>query len=283
MFSCQLFYPQLERAVNAEMRKCIFFRRRRPQPNGQQTKYPETRMSPCSLQPRRDEDNISSLELDPSVGLDGSFLNRLPLEIRQEIYSYVLGRQDNFLIMVPFKIRAVLDSCTWDSNHRDHPERIDPLDIKANGQRITDQRRRFWPQRTALLRTCRQAYVEAIELLYTQNMFVITHPQMLYRFAKSIPVERFNSIRNLRISFSTSNCGALSYWSLNYWRQAEWEMFWKLVASMEDLQTLKVDILDWTDDNLSPHKYLLGNIIHIRGLQNFRFNIGEYIGHWVLS
>ncbi|KAI4175613.1 MAG: hypothetical protein LQ346_008051 [Caloplaca aetnensis] len=230
-------------------------------------------MSPCSLRPRRDEDNISSLELDPSVGLEDSLLNRVPLEIRQEIYSYVLGRQDNFLIMVPFKIRAVLDSCTWDRNHRDHPERTDPLDIKANGQRITDQRRRFWPQRTALLCTCRQAYAEAIGLLYTQNTFVITHPQMLFRFAKSIPIQRFNSIRNLRVSFSTPSCGALSYWTFNYWRRAEWEMFWKLVASMDDLRTLRVDILDWTAENLSPHNSLLRDISHIRGLQIFRLNI----------
>ncbi|KAL8897972.1 MAG: hypothetical protein Q9207_006933 [Kuettlingeria erythrocarpa] len=230
-------------------------------------------MSPCSLRPRRDEDNISRLELDPRAGLDDSLLSRLPLEIRHEIYNYVLGRQDNFLIMVPFKIRAVLDSCTWDSNHLDHPERSDPLDIKANGQRITDPRRRFWPQRTALLRTCRQAYVEAVGLLYTRNTFVITHPQMLYRFAKSIPVQRFNLIRNLRISFSASNCGVLSYWTFNYWRRAEWEMFWKLVASMDDLRTLKVDILDWTYYHLSPYNSLLRDISHIRGLQIFGLNI----------
>ncbi|KAL8928751.1 MAG: hypothetical protein Q9208_001529 [Pyrenodesmia sp. 3 TL-2023] len=207
------------------------------------------------------------------MGLEDSLLHRLPLEIRQVIYGYVLGRQDNFLIMVPFGLRAVLDSCTWDSHHRDHPERSDPLDVKANGRRITDQRRRFWPHRTALLRTCRHVYIEAIGLLYTQNTFVITHPQMLFRFAKSIPIQRFNSIRNLRISFSARICGVLSYWRFNYWRHAEWEMFWKLVASMEGLRTVKVDILDWAADNLSPHNSLLGNIIHIRGLQMFRLNV----------
>lgn len=251
------------------------FRRRQPPslPSGQQTKYPETRMSPCSLRPRRDEDNISNHELDPRMGLEDSILHRLPLEIRQVIYSYVLGRQDNFLIMVPFKLRALLDSCTWDSQHRDHPQRCYPLDVKANGRWITDQRRRFWPQRTALLRICRQVYVEAIGLLYTQNTFVITHPQILFRFAKSIPIQRFNSVRNLRISFSPRNCGVLSYWAFNYWRRAEWDMFWKLVASMEGLRTLKVDILDGTADNLSPHNSLLGDIMHIRGLQMFLLNI----------
>ncbi|KAL8994204.1 MAG: hypothetical protein Q9188_007133 [Gyalolechia gomerana] len=239
-------------------------------PPREQTKYPETRISPCSLRPRAEDDNISSLELDQVKGFDASLLKRLPLEIRQEIYGYVLGRQENCLILLPFKIRAVpeghyiskTDVC-WASTN----ERV----ISGNGER-------FWSQRPALLRTCRQIYMEAISLLYSGNTFIIKHPELLLRFAKAIPPQRLDCIRTLRICLQPWHCGFVSHWAHSPSRREEWETCWKIVAAMQNLLNLDVEIVHelyshpWTEEQ-NICQTLLPSLLRLRGLHSFRLAV----------
>ncbi|KAL8748472.1 MAG: hypothetical protein Q9184_007282 [Pyrenodesmia sp. 2 TL-2023] len=245
------------------------------QHHGQQTKFAETRLSPCSVRPRRAEDNISSLSLDPRMGLEDSVLRRLPLEVRQEIYRYVFGYQNNSMILVPFKIRAVPEGdWLWDPPH-----------MELNGRRITRDDNRFWPQRPALLRTCRQVYVEAIQILYTRSTFVITHPELLFRFARCTTAQNFNSIRNLCISIPQEHTPVFSRW-----RRADddacvqqWQNFWIAVAGIAHLRTLEVD-LSATIGVLYeiPHEdrcdLLIRPIKEIRGLRRFRLDFKIIIG-----
>lgn len=236
---------------------------------GQQTKYAATRLSPCSVRPRRAEDNISNLGLVPTMGLEDSALSRLPLDVRQEIYSYVFGSQKNSMILVPFKIRAVPEGGSlWD-----------PLRTELNGRRITRDENRFWPQRPALLRTCRQVYIEAILILYTRSTFVITRPELLFRFARCTTAQNFNSIRNLCISIPQEHTPVFSEWDRADSDACvqQWQDLWTAVAGIENLRTLEVDLSttigvlyevpqeDRCDSVLRPIKT-------IRGLQRFRLN-----------
>ncbi|KAL8941247.1 MAG: hypothetical protein Q9216_002350 [Gyalolechia sp. 2 TL-2023] len=161
-------------------------------PSREQTKYPETRISPCSLRPRKDDDNISSLELYQTNALAASLLKRLPLEVRQEIYGYVLGRHKNCLVLLPFKIRAIPETNYTGSN---------VLAASRNQGFLSARGHLIWPRRPALLRTCRQIYTEAVGLLYAGNTFVIKHPEILFHFSKAIPPQRLNSLRSLRLPY----------------------------------------------------------------------------------
>ncbi|KAL8931344.1 MAG: hypothetical protein Q9211_007033 [Gyalolechia sp. 1 TL-2023] len=239
-------------------------------PPREQTKYPVTRISPCSLRPREEDDNISNLELDQTKGFDLSLLKRLPLEIRQEIYGYVLGRQENCLILLPFKIRAVPEG--------HHISKTDVVWASTNGRVISGNGKRFWPQRPALLRTCRQIYTEAISLLYSDNTFIIKHPELLLRFAKAIPPQRLDCIRTLRVCLQPWHCGVVSQWAHTPSRREEWESFWRIVAAMQNLMNLDVEIVDeiyshpWAEEqNIS--QILLPSLLRLRGLHTFRLTV----------
>ncbi|KAL8928151.1 MAG: hypothetical protein Q9208_001861 [Pyrenodesmia sp. 3 TL-2023] len=235
---------------------------------GQQTKYPETRLSPCSVRPRRAEDNISNLDLDPRMGLKDSILSRLPLEVRQEIYSYVFSNQKNSMILVPFKIRAVPEGdWLWD-----------PLRTDLNGKRITRREDRFWPQRPALLQTCRQVYVEATQILYTRSTFVITHPVLLFRFARCTTARNFNSIRNLCVRIPQNHTPVFSGWDRSDSACVQqWQDFWTAVAGIEHLRTLEVDLstsvgILYEIPQDGRFELAIRPIQKIRGLQRFRLD-----------
>ncbi|KAL9586629.1 MAG: hypothetical protein Q9212_000764 [Teloschistes hypoglaucus] len=199
----------------------------------EQTKWPETRTSPCSLRPRGEgegSDDLSVLDLDTVSGLEGSALHRLPLELRQEIYGYVLGREENWLVFLPFKMRAV------PAGHL--ITRGDVTDSHFNHYKVVRDDRLFWPQRTALLRTCRQVYREAVDLLYTNNTFVVKHPKILLTLAKYIPPQRLGSIRNLHIVLAPTACLSSCYGlTLDEYRR-----FWDIVLGMEQLRKLHLDL-----------------------------------------
>ncbi|KAL9597447.1 MAG: hypothetical protein Q9219_005139 [cf. Caloplaca sp. 3 TL-2023] len=238
-----------------------------------QTKYPQTRVSPCSLRPRgADATNISNLDLSHNPGLEKSLLTRLPLEIRQEIYSYVLvTQQENCLILLPFKLRTVAEG-----------HRITNGDVLAackNGRMIGGNDERAWPERTSLLQTCRQVYTEAVSLLYSGNTLVFKHPSIFLRFAKAIPPQRLNCIRQIRISIQPWwHGGILSSWVHNTARQEEWQNLWTVVASMGNLLSLDVQIVDevrsrpWGEE-WTICQGVLPPLLQIRGLHFFQLDM----------
>ncbi|KAL8779969.1 MAG: hypothetical protein Q9213_006694 [Squamulea squamosa] len=164
--------------------------------------------------------------------LDDSILLRLPLEIRQEIYGYVLGREENCLVALPFKIRAVPEG------HSTSRENV--RNAALNQCLITSDEPRFWPQRTALIRTCRQIYNEAIDLLYCGNIFVVKHPQIFLCFTKSIVPMRLNRIRNIRIIIEKPLCLVLTLNKVDSSVREVWESFWDAVSRIECLTSLCV-------------------------------------------
>ncbi len=241
-----------------------------PPPGRQQIKYVPTRLSPCSVRPRRAEDNISNLDLDPRMGLQDSILGRLPLEVRQEIYGYVFGHQKNSMILVPFKVRAVPEHECW--------QRYPHLS-ELNGRRITRNDKRFWPERPALLRTCRQVYLEALHILYTRSTFIITHQEILLRFAKTTNARNFNSIRNLCISIPQARTPIMSRLCYTYSASEfqRWRDFWTTVAGIECLRTLEVDLCTTINElDEVPQEEgcqsVVGPIRKIRGLRRFRLD-----------
>ncbi|KAL8836044.1 MAG: hypothetical protein Q9170_003089, partial [Blastenia crenularia] len=203
-------------------------------------------------------------------GLETSLFNRLPLEIRREIYGYVLGREENCMILLPFKIRAQPERCCSMNDYVTWAARNEGL--------IAGSWKRFWPRRPALLQTCRQIYTEAVDLLYTDNTFVVKHPELLSRFIKAIPPQRLNTIRSLRICLETWQCGVLSQWAHTQTGREEWGKMWRAVAGMEHLMNLEVEFVGesysytWAEQ---PNIYLalLPSLLQIRGLHRFQLRV----------
>ncbi|KAL8759375.1 MAG: hypothetical protein Q9199_000810 [Rusavskia elegans] len=238
----------------------------------QQTWDPETRMT---LRPRNQKaDRISTLSLDGDRGLVRSGLSRLPLEIRQEIWGYVLGREENTLIMLPFKIRAIPSA---------HPMPSQDSNPYRNNWRMMETGPSFWLHRPAILRTCRQIYTEAVDLLYTGNTFVFQTTLILAYFAKAVLPYRFNAIRKVRICFEQDNepfwpfCSSQP--SITTPRE-EWNQAWKTIAGMEHLTTLHVSFDStmaeyWADRNAC--RDMLLPLLNLRGIRDFRLRFGVFV------
>ena len=81
------------------------------------------------------------------------------------------------------------------------PLTIHPVRPNSPAYQITSSFRKdhraLDPRRAALLKTCRQTYLEAIDILYTTNTFVLHDIPTLITLSKTIPSQRLNFISNL--------------------------------------------------------------------------------------
>ena len=168
---------------------------------------------------------------DARIGQGCPLYDILPLELRQEIYAYVLGRDMFRLISVPWKVTTAADIFGNVSMTQAH---FDPKRAKSKQSRGI-----------ALLQTCRQIYNESVDLLYSTNTFVVHDFATMTTFAKSIPVHHFNTIRSLRICYSPTT--SIPY---KHPRTAQydlptgegWDEFWEMIASMKSLRDLDVHL-----------------------------------------
>ena len=169
---------------------------------------------------------------------ESTFLQQLPLEIRLEIYKYVVGGEVLHLGHLPGRI----------GHTRCIPSEHQDLRFLSGGKPLYDaplaclpgqlsshyQRYLFLhPQSNqllALLKVCRQVYVEAVGILYSTNKFAIEHVNVLIWFSRSIVPRRLQIIRNLRVAFATGFSGTFprDIYASKFMRQ--WKRFWHIIA-----------------------------------------------------
>ena len=244
----------------------------------QQKQWPEPAIIPNRLEPRDEKSNrISMLPREGEGGILHSGLSRLPLEIRQEIYGYVLGREENnFILLSRKKVHAIRGA---------PPIPYQDLGPYRGCRRHNGIDPAFWIHRPAILRTCRQIYREAVDLLYTGNTFVFQSPFFLFAFANAVLPYRFNAIRKIRICYEQL---AYPFWSPSISRQLdppsrdlmlrqEWRQSWTTIAGMPHLTTLHVTLDGrssgcWLD--ASAHWDLLLPLLDLRGIGDFKLWFG---------
>ncbi|KAL8857716.1 MAG: hypothetical protein Q9178_005751 [Gyalolechia marmorata] len=223
-------------------------------------------------------------EFKSSISTTRSLLYPLPLELRRRIYGYVIGpAEDNCLFLLPSKkLIAVRETsaqtqwviiATW-------PE------YSSRSQSWTF----FHPQRTAILRTCRQAYNEAAEMLYQRNTFIIKHQLVLQYFVERLSPQQFNNIHHMKLVLYSFPGPWFSSHAPAYYRRREWEAFWHTIAGMESLQTLSVG-LNYRDERKPDgieSSHLVANppvdccqrnlkpLLAIRGLRKFTLQFQLY-------
>jgi len=131
---------------------------------------------------------------NPASNASSPLLCKIPIEIRREIYGYVLGQQVIHILLVPRRIRHICcTSPTITDFTRDccpHPGMSPvPQHVPIPPSRIA----------VAILRTCRQIYTEALPVLYGSNTFDINDLSAFVFLAAAIPPKGLASIRFLHV------------------------------------------------------------------------------------
>jgi len=88
-----------------------------------------------------------------------------------------------------------------------------------------------------LLQTCRKIYVDAVQVLYSSNIFDFDCMEGFISMSCALLPQRFDSIQSLNLDFrfSMSHC-FLETTCFNDWPR--WERTWRVLSSMEALQHL---------------------------------------------
>ncbi|MCJ1460217.1 hypothetical protein MMC28_010596 [Mycoblastus sanguinarius] len=184
-------------------------------------------------------------------------LSRLPYEIRQMVYVNVLGNKIIHLIHIAAKRRVG----HVDYKLFDMPEYYaNPgLNGLPNGK-------------LALVKTCRQVYVEAIDILYKTNTFGIFNCNNLATytyFSQTIRPERLASITSMYI---------INQGNSFYFKGPNWTLLWEDIATkMPGLKDVKVRITDAEPQLLSLDldEDWVKAMLPVRGLKKFRFDVEE--------
>lgn len=197
--------------------------------------------------------------------VDCALLARLPIELRLEIYTYVLGGNLLHIFQVP---RRLAHKCCHTTPSKGYPRSCCPTTQRNNvrkGNQVP-----FSSANIALLQTCRQIYLEAINVLYTTNIFDIDHLQTLIYLSRSIPPQHFATISKLHVSWP------VTYHAISYHGQVDgmndWERFCHVVATkMPGLRHFKVSLTHSTP--LSIHEEAdqdwIKPLLEIQGLRTF--------------
>lgn len=207
--------------------------------------------------------------------VDCAFLSRLPIELRLEIYTLVLGGKLLHIVQLPRKLA-----------HRSCPSANEygyrtccQTTLRTNVQNSAPKARESLSSAgTAILQSCRQIYMEAIDLLYNSNVFDFDHLQTFVYFFKSIPSPRLATISTLHITWSVSHSNGSYGQAIDALN--EWERFCHVVATkMSGLRHFKV----FLSHNLPIHgldidgedSVWIKPLLEIKGLRTFNLQLHD--------
>ena len=169
-----------------------------------------------------------------------SFLERLPLELRLHIYEYVLGGETIHLVHIRKR------SSEWPS--------------QTSGSMLTSMIGANWnPMRSdpwespdinpALILSCRQIYREAVDILYSSNVFAVDNiTAFIYLADNYLPSQRLLAIKHLQVSITWRFSSLLASHTGQrdtddgYYDFETWRRFWHLLACDMRLTSLSIDI-----------------------------------------
>ncbi|RSL59548.1 hypothetical protein CEP54_007242 [Fusarium duplospermum] len=182
-------------------------------------------------------------------------LSRLPKEIRISIWGYVVGSHDVSIIRKINKLsHAIFPMDTERVNKAalvsTRKSWIGPLGYEKR-YKATEKMSELDMLR--LLRTCKQIYLEALHILYSQTSFKFHTMEAFYRFLLLSPLNGLQSIRYLTIQWS-----GFAYWS-EYQDQdtgeplhehdESWQEICDAIAAMDNLKSLSIVVPSGIDNN----------------------------------
>ena len=192
----------------------------------------------------------------------------LPLELRQEIYKHVLGCSTIHIYCDHQRMHSIEcikrrpddDLCFRCRDERRHCR---------GGTDLVYLRRQEIPAREPihLLQTCRQAYIETINMLYNNNTLHFSRATAFNYFVNTILPVRLAAIRSLSVSFCAKKSVRLGGVARGSWASLprnlhprkwvnltdDWDPMWQTIKTqMRGLKTLKLTV--YGEQRLEPHE-----------------------------
>ena len=165
-------------------------------------------------------------------------LFRLPFELRLQIYELVLGSHLLHLIHLPKRIRHI----------RFDPKAIGEVKPPQHQPAVYNVafQRHITTTGLPLLLTCKTAYRESIQVLFSSNIFSLSDLNVLIYWSDLplVPRQRIKSIRHLSIIWTYySDPGQAIGCFHEPYNWATWQRFWTIVADeMPSLRTLELKL-----------------------------------------
>lgn len=208
----------------------------------------------------------------PDHGSTSLFLNRLPLETRLRIYEYVLGSQKVIHLVREYK-KVV------QSKERYYRQLRVPFEFE-------DSLVRFDRMELDLLRTCRQIYREAIDIVYSCNTFDLEDPGVLvYLNDYCLRPQRIASIRSLQLKWQIHD-DPLSdpppiYAGSGYYHTpfdaATWQRFCYLIATRMSLTRLTLRLQHMgAPEGLRKDAPWVQALGQVKGIRDLKFHLQQW-------
>lgn len=214
--------------------------------------------TPFKVSQRRKRRALSATRLF-NVQSKCTFLTRVPGEVRNIIYLLVLGNRR-------------LGIC--DRGPGPWRSRIRHLEIPPRQKGFTDNVSFLPTNKLAMLQTCRQIYLEAVDILYTTNHFQMLQMQdmkVFTQFMQSISPTRLASITNLTLVANIEYFEPLHPLASNMFKH--WRKMWATISLyMSALRYLTLYLRNlWAVENLklTANTYWVKPFLQLRNLENF--------------
>ena len=235
--------------------------------------YRETQPKPPKPLPHRRR-ALSATPYDQTLNSKCQLLNRLPPEIRLEIYKYVLGSNLLHLVRKETKISHVRcrASSSTDFVRTCRPSAASTEDRILPGSSSNGN--------LALVKTCRQVYHETIDVLYATNVFDVDDPRLFIHFSQSIRPQCMARITTLQV-YCPMGCPPWDPHTYAYpvknppYDKLTWREFWHVIrVRMAGLTDLSVCLgVRFGISQLRVTDEWAEALLEIRGLKRFDFDV----------
>ena len=195
-----------------------------------------------------------------------SFLERLPLELRLQIYRCALGSE----------IVHLVDMRDDGSAQHESSKSVLTSMIGANWDPMKSDPWEAPNLNLALLHTCRQIYNEAADILYSSNTFVVDNIRaFIYLAEKCLSPQRLLAIKHLQVSITWRFNSLLASYtgprgtSAGYYDFATWWRFWRLVANDMRLTSLNIELGHFgLEENVALDAEWMKPVLEIKGIRH---------------
>ncbi|KAL6718120.1 hypothetical protein ACLMJK_004207 [Lecanora helva] len=242
---------------------------------------------PASLPASRSSLSQTTLALHPQASC--LLFAILPPEIREKIFSYVLGGRIIHLTHISKRIACQRLEITNDQMYDDNPPTGDiPLQMPPNIQWENERDRipkpgQFSSISLSLLQTCHAIYAEVTPILYNSNTFSMSSPLVLLYLKDHVLLpQRFADIRHLQlvpwVFFDNPELHLKKIYE-PYDKQT-WPRFWELVSRM-NLTSLGLWLELWgKDEDCSLSAEWVQPMLKVKGIKNVGIHLQLRAGAW---
>ncbi|KAL8769872.1 MAG: hypothetical protein Q9209_004310 [Squamulea sp. 1 TL-2023] len=210
----------------------------------------------------------------PKSFSNSALLGRLPLEIRQQIWTKVVAGKLFHMCSGGIRIpdasigRYLCQNLATDASSKEHVvlprcqgSQREPCFLTGLGDEL------FQP--LSLLLTCRQIYGEAVPLLYAGNIFNFDTASLLATFMTLVKEINYNNIRIVHVNIAMWKIRSPDVTQISVtdsvWK--EWASLWRSLANLKGLQHLRLDIYGTSRSGLQSED--LEPLHQLRGLKTF--------------